>query len=568
MHWKKCDECMKNNKLNKEKMLKELLKKCKEKNSDSIKKAFNYSFEAHKKQKRASGEPFFIHPYQTALTLAEWEMDSKTIAAGLLHDIIEDTQCTQKDMINEFGTEICELVIGTTQTDSTLSSKETIKAQALRETLIASMEKINPLIIKLADKLHNLETLQYLPEKRRKEIARAALNSYSPIAEKLGMNDVKYRIERLAFPYTNPKEFKKVMDFLKKNNPKKLLQIKKAAHLLKPLLGKMLVKFEELKRPAFITYKKTANKRELKSIYDFIVLKVIVKKKEDCYKAMGIIHRTFQPIPGKIKDFIAIPKNEFYCAIHTTVIGPDGTPLKIYIKSDEMNELSEKGILYLIEKKHRQNKFLRQKIEWIQKIQKSKPTTFKQLACYLGINGIAEKTFVFNSKGKLIELPQNFNAIDYYFLRHEEKAPYLKAVKINKKKARFNTLLKAGDIIEAEFTKKPTINERWLLLGKSPETYKKIKKALKKHSKKMEAKFYSIRFRIKNRLGMLAKFSTSLAKNNINIEDIYQEEIDLETGKKMFIYLKVKTDDKKQIIKAIKDLKKIKEIKNISKKEI
>jgi GTP pyrophosphokinase len=556
-------------KFNKEKMLRNLLKKCKEKKDRKmVKKAFNYSFEAHKHQKRLSGEPFFVHPYYTALKLAEWGLDNKTIAAGLLHDIIEDTKCSSKELIDRFGTEICELVIGTTQTHSKLRSKETIKARALRETLLASMEKINPIIIKLADKLHNLKTLEYLPEKRRKEIAKAALTVYSPIAEKLGMNDVKYRIERKAFPYAYPKEFKKIENFLKESNQKKSIQIKKAIEKLKPGFGRTVISFEELKKPASIIYRKTLKKRELKSIYDNLVLSIIVKSKPDCYKAMGLIHGIFPPVPGKIKDFIAIPKNEFYCAIHTTVIGPEGIPMKIYIKSKEMNELAKKGILLFLEKKRKEKQLLRKQIQWIQKIQKSKPATSKQLASSLGIDGIAEKTIVFDSKGNMIEIPQNSNAIDFFFFKDAEKAAYLKGVRINKKKARFNSKVQAGNIIEGEYGKKPTINERWLLLTELEETDKKIKKEMKKHGKKLTAKFYTIKITIKNIPGMLAKVTSCTAKHKVNIENIFQEEIDIETGRNMFIEMEVNAKSKKQMNELMKDLKEIKEAKRVTKVEI
>ncbi|MBN2127115.1 MAG: HD domain-containing protein [Candidatus Diapherotrites archaeon] len=556
--------------MNEQKMLEELLKNCTQKKDlELVKKAFYCAIEAHKNQKRSSGEPYFIHPYNTALTLAKWGLTNKTIIAGLLHDTLEDTEYTSKKIKCEFGKEICDKVIGVTQIKSKkLTAKKTIKRKSLEKTLLTSINKTQTILIKLADKLHNLETIQFMPEKRQKEIAQSGLEVYAPIAQKLGMNTLKFKIEEICFPIVYPKEFKEIKEFFDKRKPKKLKQVKKAIELLKHEL-KNAVKFKEFYKPLYILFNKKIKNNDLKEINDFIFLIVVVKSETECYEALGKIHKIFPPIPKKFKDYIAIPKNDIYSALHTTVIGPEKIPLKIYIQSKEMYKIAKKGVLALLAENNEKD-ILKEKLNWIKKIKnkQNKAKTDKELAHMLGIDSVGKNTFVFDEKGKLIEIPQDFNAIDYFFMTAEKKAPYLKEIEVNKKNSPFKQYLSAGDIIEGKYSLKPTINERWLLLTQNKETHKKIKTILKTFNKKEKTQFYLVDLKVKNKPGMLAKITSTFAKNNINIEEIYQERIDRNEGKNMYVHLSICGNDPKKLNKAFSKLRKMTIIKSMKKKKI
>jgi GTP diphosphokinase / guanosine-3',5'-bis(diphosphate) 3'-diphosphatase len=556
-------------KLNEKKMLKELLQASKEKkNKKLVEKAFYCSLKLHKNQKRFSGEPYFIHPYQTGLTLAKWGLNNETIAAGLLHDIIEDTKLNEKKLKQLFGEKICRKVQAVTQIKSKkLISKKTIKRKSLEKTLLATINKTDILLIKLADKLHNIETLKFVPKKRQKEIAKTALEVYAPIAQKLGMHSLKFKIENSCFPIVYPKENTIIKKFFNKNKKNKLKQIKKTINILKPNL-KNLIKFKELYKPNYILFNKTLNKkRNLNELNDFIVLIIVVKTEKDCYDALRIIHRAFKPIPRKFKDYIAIPKNNIYSALHTTVIGTNKTPLKIYIQTQEMYELAKKGVLTLINTNS--NKIVKQ-IDWLKKIKKKhkEVKTDKQLTELLEIDSVDKNMFVFDEKGNLINIPQETNAIDFFFTTNSKKAEYLKEIIINKKDSSFKQPLSAGDIIQGIYSKKPTINERWLLLSKRKETQKQIKKILNNLKKEQKNQFYLLKIKVKNTPGVLAIITSKLAENEINIEEIYQEKIDRLEGKKMYIHITIKGKNSEQINKTINELKQKKIIESIKKNKI
>ncbi len=555
--------------MNEKKMLQELIDACNEKkNLDLIKKAFYYSLNAHSKQKRLSGEPYFIHPYQTALTLAKWGLKNNAIIAGLLHDLLEDTEVTEKELKKEFGKEITSLVKAVTQIKSKKLAKKTIKRKSLEKTLIATLNKTNAILIKLADKLHNLETIKAMPKKRQLEICKTALNIYSPIAQKLGMNRLKFRIEEICFPIVYPKEYKKIKDFFKKGKQKKLREIRKIIKLLKPKIN--AVKFKEFEKPNFILFNKTLKKKkQLSEVNDCVILIIVVKTRKECYNTLGIVHKLFKPVPRKFKDYIAIPKNGIYSALHTTIIGPNKKPVKIYIQTREMYETAKIGVLQLLKNKT-ESKKVSEKIKWLRKIKRKEKElkTDEELSELLGINSIDKNTFVFNEKGKLIELPQESHAIDFFFLNEEQKAPYLKEIEVNKKQASFKQHLNAGDIVKGIYSKKPTINKRWLLLTLNKNVHAIIKKQLKKFEKQQKNEFYLVSIKAKNIPGVLAKITNTLAKYNINIEEIYQERIDRHEGKNMHIYLTINTLETGKIKKAIETLKKIKSIKTIKKKKI
>lgn len=454
---------------------------------DWIVKAFDFSKEAHEGQKRASGEPYFNHVFEVAKTLADLGMDTKTIVAGLLHDTIEDAGITEKQIEDEFGKDVLFLVNGVTKLGKLKYRGEQRHVESLRKFFVAMAEDVRVIIIKLADRLHNVMTLKYLPADRAKRIALETIEIHAPMANRLGMWRLKGELEDYAFPFAYPKEAKDVESLLKQrakvnqkylDNVYKSLRKELAAHKIK------VIDMSSRIKGLYSLYKKLKKKdMDIDKIYDLVALRIIVPTVEDCYQALGVIHSLWRPIPGRIKDFIALPKPNGYRSIHTTIFTGDGGIAEVQLRTPEMHEQAEYGIASFFaykegfDKKHRHVSW----IEQFKELQKnvSKPSAFLE---NLKLDFFNKRIFVFTPKGAVIDLPEDSSAIDFAYAIHSEIGNHASGAKINGKYSKLDSRLHNGDIVMIETNPKSNPTSKWLDAAKTTLAKKHIRRYVDEHS--------------------------------------------------------------------------------------
>jgi GTP pyrophosphokinase len=463
------------------KMLLELVRK----NNGSVEKrllekAFFFSRGAHKGQLRASKRPYFIHPFETAVILADMGLSSKVVAAGLLHDVLEDTPVTKARFKKMFGKEVFSLVEGVTKFKMLANeTKQQSNFKSLHNLLFATTKDPRVILIKLADKLHNLRTIQYLKPKDRKRIASEALAIYVPIAHKIGMMQIASELEDLAFRHAKPETFKRFEARLNSLEREKLRNI----DLMVPVLMKKLPKaeFYKQKRSVYSIYSKMQNTgKVLDEVHDTIILNIVVSDEEECYCALGIVHGLFPPLPNKVKDFIASPKPSFYRVLQTTVFGPKENPVKIRISTGEMDALNRYGVVaYRRLFGKRLSKYMKQNLSKLGLLLgngESKTSFFDALKA----DFLKRPVYVFNSRGKLVELPKGSTVLDFAFATEKNWALHVSKAKVNGKEAGLGRRLDFGNIIDLSFSKKKRVKKGWLNKAKTFIAKEEILKALKK----------------------------------------------------------------------------------------
>ncbi len=459
---------------------------------DIIKLAYDFAKDAHQGQKRASGDPYIIHPLATAYNLAEMKADLPTIAAGLLHDVPEDTKISITEIEHNFGKEIYSLVDGITKLGRLKYRGIERYAENLRKMFIAMAKDVRVIFIKFADRIHNLQTIEHLPRDKQKRIAIETLEIYSPIANRLGMGEIKHKLEDLAFKTLQPKEFNWVESLKKAPLSRQNKNIEKIKKIVENNLKKNNIKYESIHgRPKRIysLYKKLLEKdRDINKIYDLIALRILVPDIQSCYTTIGIIHNHWAPLKGRIKDYIAAPKPNGYQSLHTTVFAEGGQIVEFQIRTMEMHEQAEYGIAahwHYKEKGHL--KIPKKHAEWIKeliKIQKN----FKDNEQYLQkikLDVFGDRIFVFTPKGDVIELPEASSPIDFAYHLHTELGKKIIGAKINDQIASLDTELKSGDLVEILIDKnRLTPNEDWLRFVKTKTAKDHIKSGLNKKTKK------------------------------------------------------------------------------------
>jgi len=474
-------------------------------NPEIVKRAFKFAEEAHQGQKRASGQEYIIHPLRVAEKLSEIKLDSETIAAGLLHDVVDDTQKTLEDIEKEFGKNIAFLVEGVSKLGKlrypkedaqTLPIEERGKEQIdprtenLRKMFFAMAKDIRVILIKLADRMDNMETLKFLPKEKQKRIAMETVEIFAPIANRLGIGEVKGTLEDLSFPYLYPKEYQWIKDNLKE----RFKQRTKYLESLKLVLIKMLKK-EGIKpidihlraKHYWSLYQKLLkHDMDLGKIHDLIALRIIAKDVEECYKILGIIHKYWKPLPGRIKDYIATPKTNNYRAIHTTVFCVNGKITEIQIKTPEMHQEAEYGICaHWAQKERITPKARTRSFTWVSQLKdwQEKVTKSKDFWKGLKFDFFIKRIFVFTPKGEVIDLPENATPIDFAFAVHTEIGKHCAGVKINGKMQPLSSTLNNGDVVDIikDSSKKPSRD--WLEFAKTNLASSEIKNWLKKESR-------------------------------------------------------------------------------------
>ncbi|NLJ84708.1 MAG: bifunctional (p)ppGpp synthetase/guanosine-3',5'-bis(diphosphate) 3'-pyrophosphohydrolase [Halanaerobiaceae bacterium] len=449
-----------------------------------VEKAYEFAEEAHRGQFRYSGESFVEHPLGVALILAELELDIISIAAALLHDVVEDTEVTSETIKKEFGEEIALLVDGVTKLSRLkFQTREELQAENLRKMFIAMAEDIRVILIKLADRLHNMRTLKYLNKDKRIIKAQETLEIYAPLAHRLGISKVKWELEDLAFLFLEPEKYYEVARKVQANRAQRERDIQFALDLLKNRLKEVGLKAETYGRPKHLysIYQKMKKKEiEFEEVYDLTAVRIIVDTVRECYEVLGIVHELWKPIPGRFKDYIAMPKSNMYQSLHTTVIGPKGDPLEIQIRTPEMHRTAEYGIA--AHWRYKEGKtgdqafeeklsWLRQLLEWQKELQE--PQEFMEA---LKIDLFEDEVFVFTPKGDVISLPKGATPVDFAFSIHTEIGYSCIGAKVNGQIKPLDYHLQNGDIVEIQTTRASTGPSRdWLNFVKTSKARSKIK---------------------------------------------------------------------------------------------
>lgn len=471
-----------------EKLIKNILEYNSNADIKLIEKAYNYSKKLHDDAPlRLSGEAFFIHPYLVATILTELSMDVDTIAAGLLHDTIEDTIATYDDIKNEFSEDIANLVDGVTKLSKVkYKSKEERQAESLRKMVIAMSKDIRVIIIKLADRLHNLRTLEYMSPEKQKEKAMETLEIYAPIANRLGMASIKWELEDLALRYIDPEGFEDVKQRLKEKRKDREEYIESIKSILKENIEEANIEFELSGRPKSIysIYKKMYHKNKIfEEIYDITAIRIIVLSVKDCYGVLGVAHTLWKPMPGRFKDYIAMPKPNMYQSLHTTVIGPDGEPFEIQIRTFDMHKTAEYGIAaHWKYKEGIKTDDFEDKLNWLRHMldwQKdtNDPREFMES---LKIDLYTDEVFVFTPDGDVINLPIGSTPIDFAYRVHSAVGNKCIGAKVNGRIVPLDYKLKNGnqiDIITSANSNGPSMD--WLKIVKSSQARSKIRKYFK-----------------------------------------------------------------------------------------
>ena len=455
-------------------------------------RAYHYAEEAHSGQKRASGEAYFIHPCAVAQILMELGLDSATVAAAFLHDVIEDTPVTEEDIAAEFGEEILELVSGVTKLDKIVfKSREEEEAENFRKIFVAMAKDIRVIIIKLADRLHNMRSLNFLSKERQVKMAQETLDIYTPLAGRLGISQIKCELEDLCLKYLEPEAY----EFLVENIHQKLYErhnfVDFVVKEIKNILTDSKIEGEVFGRPKhfYSIYKKmkTQNKT-LDQIYDLTAVRVIVGTVDECYEVLGKIHKRWKPIPGRIKDYIATPKANMYQSLHTTVVTNFGQPFEIQIRTYEMHKTAEFGIAahWKYKEKRADDSAFTERLSWIREVLdwEGGVKDSKDFMSSLKTELYSNELLVFTPKGKVISLPKDATPIDFAYAIHSEIGNRCVGARVNSKMVPLNTTLQTGDVVEivtSSNSKGPSWD--WLKIVKSSSARAKIKQFFKREMK-------------------------------------------------------------------------------------
>lgn len=456
-----------------------------------VKAAYDYAANAHKGQKRFSGEPYIVHPLEVAKILAELEIDLETIVAGLLHDLVEDTGVTLDDISERFGSEIALLVDGVTKLSRIeFKSKEEQHAENLRKMFLAMAKDIRVILIKLADRLHNMRTLKYHPLPKQVEIARETLEIFTPLAHRLGIYRIKWELEDLAFRFKEPEKYFDLVEKIAKTRKKREEYISSVISILRDKLNGMGIEAEIVGRPKnfySINEKMVKQKVDLDEIYDVLAVRCLVETVRDCYATLGIVHTMWTPIPGRFKDFIAMPKSNMYQSLHTTVVGPQGEPLEIQIRTKEMHRTAEYGIAahWRYKEGNRGDREFDKKLAWLRQLLdwQHDLRDAREFMENLKIDLFSDTVFVFSPKGDVYELPAGSVPLDFAYRIHTDVGHRCIGAKVSGRIVPLDYVLKNGDIVEILTSKNSFPKRDWLNIAKTSQSKTKIRQWFKKEQR-------------------------------------------------------------------------------------
>ena len=520
-------------------------------NWNQILKAYEYSKKAHQGQKRHSGEPFITHPLYVANILVDLDMDQESIIVALLHDVVEDTKISLKDIEREFGKTITFLLDGVTKI-SRMNFRNTYHKQSenIRKMIVAMGRDVRVILIKLADRLHNLKTLQYLPENRQIAIANETLEIYTPLASRLGMNEIKVQMEDLSFQFAQPDNFNNLKKKMKEINKDKTIYMEKVVRLLKKEMKANGIWNCEIKgryKNLYSIYRKmTYQNIPFEEIHDIMGFRICVEEIHECYESLGLIHALWKPVPGRFKDFIAMPKRNNYQSLHTTVLGPEGWQIEIQIRTYDMHLMAERGVashwIYKLKdqkgmKGNNLSKFnwLKDLMLWHQNLDDS-----EEFLENIKLALFESETYVFTPEGEIKEFPKGATPIDFAYAIHTQVGEKTAGAKVNGHQVPLNYKLNSGDTVEIITSKKPKPSKDWLKICITSKARSKIKSFFKteerKKSMEIGGKMFEKgcdRFKISEKdLFSHPRFSEFMKSKGLNKkEDLF---VDLGFGKLVF----------------------------------
>jgi GTP diphosphokinase / guanosine-3',5'-bis(diphosphate) 3'-diphosphatase len=454
---------------------------------DVLERAYRFSAASHQGQQRASGEPYLSHPLEVANLLVDFKMDVTTVTAGLLHDVLEDTTATKADLEREFGGEIAELVDGVTKIGKlAFSSREERQAENFRKMLVAMARDLRVLMIKLADRLHNMRTLDYLPSDKAKKIAQETLDIYAPLAHRLGMAKVKAELEDLGLRTLNPADYVDLQKRVAKRRLEREADINQVIAILQRKLSEVGIDSQIRGRPKhfYSIWKKMHDQgREFDEIYDLTAVRVITASVRDCYGALGVIHSLWKPVPGRFKDFIAMPKVNMYQSLHTTVIGPKGDPVEIQIRTREMHRIAEEGIAahWLYKERKAGKDKLDESLVWLRQLIETQQDTKdpQEFMDTVRVDLFPDEVYVFTPKGDVKALPEGATPLDFAYAVHTKVGEHCVGAKVNAKLVPLRFTLRQGDIVEIVTSPNQHPSRDWLKIVKSTRARAKINQWLK-----------------------------------------------------------------------------------------
>ena len=478
------------------KLLDELLVICRENlrtvNEDLIKKAFKLSFEAHKNHFRASGESYFVHPFEVAMIVArEIPLDDVSIISALLHDVVEDTDISIEFIEQEFGKEIADIVDGVTKIGGVFRGQNITQAENYRKLLLSMINDVRVILVKFADRLHNMRTLEYVSQHKQRRIATETLEIYAPFAHRFGLAKVKWELEDLAFKYLNKEAYNEIAKKLQETRREREAYIKRVTEPIIQKLKEHDLDFEIDGRPKhfYSIYRKMIEQNKpLEDIYDLSAIRIILESNDinDCYYVLGIFNQLFKPIPDRFKDFISVPKKNNYQSIHNTVIGPEGRLVEIQIRTRQMHEIAEKGVAaHWKYKEHisSNNPDLEDWVNWIRDVFESvssKGEASDEILASFKLNLYQDEIYIFTPKGDLKILPTNSTPVDFAYEIHSKVGSHCIGAKVNGKIVPLSTPLNSGDQVEILTSKNQHPNRSWLQFVKTHKAKSNIRKFIKK----------------------------------------------------------------------------------------
>ncbi|MGA8265842.1 MAG: bifunctional (p)ppGpp synthetase/guanosine-3',5'-bis(diphosphate) 3'-pyrophosphohydrolase [Ignavibacteriaceae bacterium] len=535
------------------KMLDDLLATCRKNlpsaNEPLIAKAFEFCIEAHKNDLRASGEPYFTHPYEVAMIVAkEFPLDDITVVSTLLHDVVEDTEFNLDMLAREFGTEVADIVDGVTKISGIFKGQEITQAENYRKLLLSMVKDIRVILVKFADRLHNMRTLEFVNADKQRRIAQETLEIYAPFANRFGLGRVKWELEDLSFKYLNKEAYEEIAKKIKSKRRERESYIKKFSDPIKEKLDEYSLKYDISGRAKHLysIYRKMVRRNKpFEEIYDLFAIRIILEtvNTNDCYTTLGIVNQVYLPVPDRFKDYISIPKTNNYQSIHTTVVGPEGRLVEVQIRTNKMHEVAEKGVAAhwrYKEDKATSDKELETWVNWIREIfeNASKEEARKELLESFKLNLYQYEIYVFTPKGELRRLPANSTPVDFGFAIHSNVGFHCIGAKVNGKIVPLDTILHSGDQVEIITSKNQHPNKNWAKFVTTHKAKSAIRKWINKEdeeivetgkdlwekkTKKMKLSFSqgdTEKIALNLKFESSKHFFRSIAQGKINLDDV------------------------------------------------
>jgi GTP diphosphokinase / guanosine-3',5'-bis(diphosphate) 3'-diphosphatase len=468
-----------------------LLPDLKDHDKDLIVRACTFAQKAHEGQLRKSGEPYYNHVFATGVNLATLKMDAETIVAGIMHDVLEDTSVTNEEMNAAFGEHITKLVEGVTKLGKLRYSGTERHVESLRKFFVAMADDIRVVVIKLCDRLHNIQTLEYVSPEKQKRIALETLEIHARLADRLGMGRLKAQLEDAAFPYVYPQDYEKTLELFKSIRPISDEQLEKVVETL----GEELVTFDveieridhRVKHLYSLWQKLKRYKMDITKVHDVVALRIIVPTVADCYQALGVIHGLYRPVPARFKDYIAVAKPNGYRSLHTTIFSGDGNTLEIQIRTQEMHQEAEYGIASHLSYKelgrHRDKEEIIKKTGWTKELLEWQKDVdhHQDFMKNLKSDFFEKRVFVLTPKGDVIDLPEGSSPIDFAYAVHSDIGDHTAGAKVNGKLVPLETILRNRDVVEIEVKESASPKRKWIDMARTTFAKRKVKNYIKEH---------------------------------------------------------------------------------------